>query len=153
MLVFAKRCAHHIKTHIETITNPRPLPEWDESFVTESNEEVVVTHNWDEVRRLMWDYVGIVRSDKRLMQAATRINILKQEIKSYYASYKVTADLIELRHLVEVAGLMIRSASMRLESRGLHFNLDHPQQNDLYKKDTIVQLNQQRAHSESLVVA
>ena len=102
------------------------VPDWDESQVSDADEEVVIAHNWDELRRFMWDYVGIVRTDKRLERAAHRIALLRQEIDEYYRHFRVTNDLIELRNLVDTADLIVRSAQARHESRGLHFSRDYP---------------------------
>jgi L-aspartate oxidase len=102
------------------------LPAWDESRVTNADEEVIISHNWDELRRFMWDYVGIVRTDKRLERAMHRINLLKSEIHDYYANFRVTNDLIELRNLVETAELIVKCAMARKESRGLHYSADYP---------------------------
>ena len=102
------------------------LPAWDESRVTNADEEVIISHNWDELRRFMWDYVGIVRTDKRLERAMHRINLLKDEIQEYYANFRVSNDLIELRNLVQTAELIVRCASSRKESRGLHYSADYP---------------------------
>lgn len=126
-LVFAESASQHILNHLgDKITLPA-IPNWDESQVTDSNDEVVVSHNWHELRQFMWDYVGIVRSDKRLARAKSRIDLLLKEIDEYYGNFKVTNDLIELRNLALVADLIIRSAIARKESRGLHYSLDYPE--------------------------
>lgn len=125
-LVFSASAAEDIKRQLNTISEPEALREWDESRVRDSDEEVVVSHNWDEVRRTMWNYVGIVRTDKRLARAQHRIDLLRDEIQEYYAHFRITSDLVELRNLVDVADLIVRSAAARKESRGLHYTLDHP---------------------------
>jgi L-aspartate oxidase len=125
-LVFGAAAADDILASFHDMPSPPPVRAWDESRVTSSDEEVVVSHNWDELRRFMWDYVGIVRTDKRLERAAHRVALLRQEIHDYYSEFRVTPDLLELRNLVDVADLIVRSARARQESRGLHYTTDHP---------------------------
>lgn len=140
-LVFARSAAQHITDTWITGVDPQPLQHWDESQVTDSDEDIVVAHNWDELRRFMWDYVGIVRTNKRLERALHRTSLLKREISEYYGNYKVSADLLELRNLVIVAELIIRSAMQRKESRGLHFTLDYPETNSKMASPTILAPN------------
>lgn len=137
-LVFARAAAQDINARLEGISQPESLPPWDESQVTDSEEEIVVAHNWDELRRFMWDYVGIVRTVKRLQRAQHRIDLLLQEIAEYYGNFRITNDLIELRNLVVVADLIIRSALERKESRGLHYILDYPQKNPVAKNTILI---------------
>ncbi|MGR8932260.1 MAG: L-aspartate oxidase [Gammaproteobacteria bacterium] len=129
-LVFAEQASHDILQQFDTIAEPPDLPAWDESQVSDSDEEVVIAHNWDELRRFMWDYVGIVRTNKRLERAMNRLILLKDEISEYYGQFRVTSDLLELRNLVIVAELIIRCAQQRKESRGLHFTKDYPVPDD-----------------------
>ncbi|MDC6379439.1 L-aspartate oxidase [Pseudomonas graminis] len=124
--VYARSAAADILTQLEHIPQPQNLPAWDSSQVTDSDEDVIIAHNWDELRRFMWDYVGIVRTNKRLQRAQHRVRLLLDEIDEFYSNYKVSRDLIELRNLAQVAELMIASAMARKESRGLHYTLDYP---------------------------
>ncbi len=137
-LVLGKSAADDIQARLDRKKYAMPeLPEWDASRVSDPDEQIVVSHNWHELRRFMWDYVGIVRTDKRLQRALNRVNLLKEEISEYYSNFKVNNDLIELRNLVAVAELTVRCAIERKESRGLHFTRDDP---DLSQKlvDTVL---------------
>jgi L-aspartate oxidase len=124
-LVFSEAAAQDILNKpLEQIPT---LPQWDESQVTDADEAVVISHNWAELRRFMWDYVGIVRTTKRLARAQHRIKLLHEEINEYYSNFHVSSDLLELRNLVLTADLIVQSALSRHESRGLHFSKDYPQ--------------------------
>ncbi|MGH1472312.1 MAG: L-aspartate oxidase [Cellvibrionaceae bacterium] len=140
-IVYARSAAKHITDNIQNIAHPEPAPNWDESKVTDSDENVVISHNWDELRRFMWDYVGIVRTKKRLERAAHRIKLLQKEIEEYYSNYKIGNDWIELRNLAMVAELIIRSSIERKESRGLHYSLDYPKISKYAKDSILVPMN------------
>ena len=129
-VVFASAAAENILTRLNDVTAEEPIAPWDESQVSNSDEEVIIQHNWHELRLFMWDYVGIVRTNKRLERAMRRIQLLEQEIAEYYAHFRVSNNLLELRNLVTVAELIVRCAMQRKESRGLHFNLDYPETSD-----------------------
>ncbi len=125
-IVFARTTSEEILATLAQIAPPKPLPTWDESQVSDSDEQVVIAHDWHELRRFMWNYVGIERSNKRLQRAKNRIDLLQKEINEYYSRFRISSNLIELRNLSLVAELIIRSASQRKESRGLHFNINYP---------------------------
>ena len=125
--VFGDACARHIEANWDSLPSAPAIRAWDESRVTDSDEEVVIAQCWREIRNFMWNFVGIVRTTKRLERAKHRIDLLRQEVADYYRHFRVTPDLVELRNLVEVADLIIRSALSRHESRGLHYTLDYPQ--------------------------
>jgi L-aspartate oxidase len=137
-MVFGYRAARHAIENRNGSKVNFSVPSWDPGSAVQSDEEVVIAQNWDEIRRFMWNYVGIVRSDKRLERALRRSEIIEQEIRDYYWNFKVGPDLLELRNLSLVANLVIRSAMARKESRGLHYTIDHPETSDDYLKDTVL---------------
>ncbi|MBI4667105.1 MAG: L-aspartate oxidase [Nitrospinae bacterium] len=139
-VVFADRAAKSAAGWIQGRCVPNgPIPEWDYGKAVDADEQVVINHMWDELRRLMWNYVGIVRTDKRLARARNRIALLTQEIEDYYWNFVITPDLIELRNLAVNAGLIVECALLRKESRGLHYNLDYPEKDDGgFLKDTLI---------------
>ena len=125
-IVFAHAAADHIIQRLDEVRPAEPINAWDESQVSNSDEEVIIQHNWHELRLFMWDYVGIVRTNKRLERAQHRIALLKQEVDEYYSHFRVSNNLLELRNLLTVADLIVRCAQQRKESRGLHYNIDYP---------------------------
>ena len=136
-VVYAHSAASHIQRIFDHIAGPGDARAWDESKVTHSDEDVVLSHNWDELRRFMWDYVGIVRTDKRLERALHRVRVLQKEIHEYYSNYKISRNLLEVRNLTMVAELIIHCAMRRRESRGLHYTLDCPDTSTI-ARDTIM---------------
>jgi L-aspartate oxidase len=140
-LVYAQAAAKDINHSITQITPLEPPKDWDESRVSSSDEDVVISHNWDELRRFMWDYVGIVRTDKRLERAHHRIKLLVNEIQDYYSNYKISRDLLELRNLAMVSELIIRCAQQRKESRGLHYTVDYPELSPVARDTIMVPIN------------
>ncbi len=137
-LVFGRRAALAARAALADAGPAVAIPDWNPGDALAPEEGVVVTHNWEEVRRLMWNYVGIVRTEKRLERARTRLRVLRAEIRDYYWQYRVTADLVELRNLADLATLIVESARRRKESRGLHYLLDHPQADERWLRDTVL---------------
>lgn len=136
-LVYARSAADYILQNVNNVNLPKAAERWDESRVTTSNEDITISHSWHELRQVMWDYVGIVRSNKRLSRALARIQLIKKEVNDYYRNYRINSDLIELRNLVVVAEIIVHSAISRKESRGLHYTVDYPEQLD-NPQDTIL---------------
>lgn len=139
-MVFSEAAAAASIARLAELDEPGELARWESGSATESHEAVIITQNWDEIRRFMWNYVSIVRSDRRLARAQHRIEMLGEEINEYYWDFKLTPDLIELRNIATTAKLITQAAQFRKESRGLHYNLDHPDRDDLhFKQDTLLQ--------------
>ena len=138
-VVFARAAGHTIVERLADHTPIPAVPAWDPGKAVEPDEQVVITHVWDEVQRLMWNYVGIVRTSRRLRRARGRLDLIEAEIENYYWDYKLTGDLIELRNIVNVAGLVVDCAMRRRESRGLHTTLDYPEANPRFLRDTVIQ--------------
>jgi L-aspartate oxidase len=136
---YAMHAAETIRARLPSLSLPGDIPEWDSAHASPPDEQVVITQVWEEVRRMMWNYVGIVRSNRRLMRARKRLDLVEQEIEEYYWDFQVTGDLIELRHIATVAGLVVDCALRRRESRGLHTTIDYPAADDRFLRDTVIQ--------------
>lgn len=132
-VVYGQAAAKDILGRLPLAIDPPAIPAWDESQVTDADEEVIIQHNWHELRLTMWDYVGIVRTDKRLERAMHRIKLLKDEVNEFYSNFRVSSNLLELRNLLQVAELIVRCAMKRKDSVGLHYNVDHPNKPEVYK--------------------
>jgi L-aspartate oxidase len=149
----AAAASRHILASKKAEHLPAKLPAWDETQVSDPDEQIVVSHNWDELRRAMWDYVGIVRTDKRLERAQHRVRLLQEEIRDYYSNFRIDNNLVELRNLVVVAELIIDCALARKESRGLHYTLDYPDTLPADQADDTIMVPaeyQERSSTESL---
>ena len=146
-LVMAKRCSQDLTKSILTYQKKDiNLPKWDDSLVTESKERFTISHNWDELRKIMWNYVGIIRSNKRLKTAKEKIEIIEKEMNEYYYKYNITSEMLELRNIINVAKLIIDSALNRKESRGLHYSIDYPDTHREYKKNSYIEGRKNEYH-------
>ena len=135
-VVMARKNASAIMKYPAGKSKSIKLPFWDDSYVTESSEKFIINYNWDDIRKIMWNYVGIIRTEKNLHLADEKISLIEKEVNLYYSKYYITSDLLELRNIVHIAKLIIKSALERKESRGLHFLKDYPLSNDRFMKDT-----------------
>jgi len=138
-LVFAERASRSLGKSLLSLEKKISLPLWETGKAVSSPESVIVSHNWDEIRRTMWNYVGIVRTDKRLERGLERLELIWREVNQYYWDFLLTGDTLELRNIATIAELAIKSAIHRQESRGLHYNLDHPETRDEWRRDTSLQ--------------
>lgn len=144
-LVMSKKCIEDIK-YSKQISDSRLLPKWDDSLVTESEEKFAISHNWDELRKIMWNYVGIVRSDNRLKIALEKINLIEKEVNEHYYQHRISVDLLELRNIIHVSKLIIKSAMLRKESRGLHYSIDYQKINSKYAQNTYIKGRKNEYH-------
>ena len=144
-LVMSKKCIEDMKC-LGQISNSKLLPEWDDSLVTESEEKFAISHNWDELRKIMWNYVGIVRSDNRLKIALEKINLIEKEVNEHYYQHRISVDLLELRNIIHVSKLIIKSAMLRKESRGLHYSIDYQKTNKKYEQNTYIKGRKNEYH-------
>ena len=144
-LVMSKKCTEDIK-HSGQIPDNKLLPKWDDSLVTESEEKFAISHNWDELRKIMWNYVGIVRSDNRLKIALEKINLIEKEVNEHYYQHRISVDLLELRNIIHVSKLIIKSAMLRKESRGLHYSIDYQKTNKKYEQNTYIKGRKNEYH-------
>jgi L-aspartate oxidase len=137
-MVFAHRAAEVVGERLPSLGDPPEIPSWDAGSAVDSDEQVVISQTWEEIRRFMWNYVGIVRTHRRLKRARRRIALVMDEIEAYYWDFKVTSDLVELRNLATVADLIVQCALRRRESRGLHYTLDFPESDPRFVRDTVL---------------
>ena len=144
-LVMSKKCIEDIKSSRHASDN-KLLPKWDDSLVTESEEKFAISHNWDELRKIMWNYVGIVRSDNRLKIALEKIDLIEKEVNEHYYQHRISVDLLELRNIIHVSKLIIKSAMLRKESRGLHYSIDYQKTSKTYEKNTYIKGRKNEYH-------